>query len=241
MTSWFARAVLATSLPGGARRARWTRPAASGFSLIEIVLVLAILVAMGAIVAPTMGEAFQRQKLQAAVQSLRSEWERARLTAMRNGQTQVFTCEPGTSNYSLQPYLAEGDIVNAAVGATVAVGGVLATPQLDGSVTFDATPAGGSVKQLDDDVLFVSCAVSTDMRAISVTQAQGGLTAQGALSQMVLFYPDGTTSTAEVVVQSPSGSARCVRMRGLTGHAQVHIVPNVAPATPGSVAAASGF
>ncbi len=59
------------------------------------------------------------------------------------------------------------------------------------------------------------------MRAMSIAASQGGLVGIQSMNQTVLFYPDGSTSTAEVVIQIPSGIQRAIRMRGLTGSTQV--------------------
>lgn len=222
---------------GSNRRRLRRRNASAGFSLIEILLVLAILVAIGAIAAPAMGEAFQRQKVQAAVQSLRGEWERARLRAMQTGQAQVFTCVPGSNEYSIQPFMTNSDAVNASSGATVMMAGSAAQIQSGNMLGAPSEEAQSSadMKTLDDEIRFIHCLVSSDMRAATVTQAQGGVSALGAISEMVLFYPDGSTSTAEVAIQNLRGDARCVRMRGLTGAAQIHVLPGVPPIDASSV------
>lgn len=216
---------------------RAERQSRAAFSLMEVLLVLAILVAIGAVVAPSLGEAFVRQRLQASVNQLRSDWDRARLTAMKTGQTQAFTCVVGTRDYSIQPYMSEADMVNASAGATVVTtGGTVAEATTAGTLTA-SQPDASSSKQLDEDITFVSCLVSTDMRAVSIAQAQGGIAAASTASQMVLFYPDGSTSTAEVIIQTAKGTQRGVRMRGLTGATQVITpgeVATVAPATPGT-------
>lgn len=201
----------------------------AAFSLLEMLLVLAILVAIGAVVAPSLGEAYHRQRLDATVNRLRSEWDRARLTAMKTGQTQVFNCVIGSRDYSLQPYLLDADLVNASAGATIVTGGGAVAEATSTGALAAAEPAKTAGKQLDEDITFVSCAVSSDMRAMSAAQAQGGLAAAGAANQMVLFYPDGSTSTAEVIIQIASGTQRAVRMRGLTGSTQV-LTPGEVPA-----------
>lgn len=214
------------------------RTSRSAFTLIEIILVLAILVAIGAIVAPSFNEAFVRQRLQSSADRLRGAWERARLTAMKTGQAQVFSCVPETGNYSVEPYMTDADFLNASAGATVmTAGGPVVETAAPGAMMAPVPSAEPSEqKQLEEGIVFVSCAVSTDMRAITVAQAEGGMAAIGAMNQSVMFYPDGSTSTAEVVIQDPTGKQRAVRMRGLTGSTQV-ITPGALPvvATPPAV------
>ncbi len=202
----------------------------TAFSLIEIVLVLAILVAIGAIVAPSFGDAFLRQRLQVSADKLRTEWDRARLTAMKTGQTQMFQCVLGSGEYSIEPYLSGSDMVNAGAGATlITSGGTVVESTAGGGLTTPGTSSTtGTGKKLEEDITFVTCTVSGDMRAASVAQAQGGIAAIGTMNQMVLFYSDGSTSTAEIVIQDTAGLQRAVRMRGLTGSTQV-LVPGEIP------------
>jgi Tfp pilus assembly protein FimT len=217
---------------------RAERKSRTAFSLMEVLLVLAILVAIGAVVAPSLGDAFLRQRLLISVDRLRSDWDRARLTAMKTGQTQAFTCVLGQRDYSIQPYMMDADLMNASAGALVTTsGGTVAEATSVGTLEAPEPTAAADGKQLDEDITFVSCAVSADMRSVSIAQVGGGLAATSMANQMVLFYPDGSTSTAEVIIQNPKGTQRAVRMRGLTGSTQVLTpgqLPVVAPATPGA-------
>lgn len=211
----------------------------SAFSLIEIILVLAIMVAIGAIVVPSFGDAFLRQRLISTAEKVRSEWDRARLKAMKTGQIQVFNCVLESGSYSIEPYLSGDDVLSASTGATIAtMGGTIAEATAEGTLV---APGGSNANalELDEGVTFASCMVSGDMRAASVAQSQGGVAAVGAVAQQVMFYPDGSTSTAEVIVQDASGAQRAVRLRGLTGTTQIITpgeLPVVVTATPAPAA-----
>lgn len=207
----------------------------NAYTLLEVILVLAILAAMAAIVAPSIGDAFQRQKLNLSIDHLRTDWDRARLTAMKTGQIQAFTCTIGERTYSITPYMTGDDTNNASTGATVmtaagTVGQATSTGMLT-TPTSSSTSSGSSSsseKTLQEDVTFVSCAVSGDMRAMSIASSQGGLVGMQSMNQTVLFYPDGSTSTAEAIIQIESGTQRAVRIRGLTGSTQV-LTPGESP------------
>lgn len=198
---------------------------------------LAILAAMAAIVTPSIGEAFQRQKLNISIDQLRVEWDKARLTAMKTGQIQAFTCTLGERSYSITPYMTGDDMNNASTGATVmTAAGTVGQATSTGMLTAP-TSSSSSDKTLQEDVTFVSCAVSSDMRAMSIASSQGGLVGMQSMNQTVLFYPDGSTSTAEAIIQIESGAQRAVRIRGLTGSTQVLTPgenPTVADATTGA-------
>ena len=211
----------------------------SAFTLLEVILVLAILAAIAAIVTPSIGEAFKRQKLNLASDQLRNEWDKARLTAMKTGQIQAFNCTVGERGYSITPYMTGDDTTNASTGATVmtAAGTVGEATSVGTLTTPTTTETSTSGSELPEEITFVSCAVSSDMRAMSIASSQGGLVGIQSMSQTVLFYPDGSTSTAEVIIQIESGAQRAVRMRGLTGSTQVLTpgeIPTVSDAAAGA-------
>ncbi len=212
--------------PLGVRRA---------FTLLELMLVLAIIVAIGAVAIPSFTGVFERQRLQASAEKIRLELDRARLEAMRTGQAQMFECIPGAGQYSVHPLSQQSDIVNAGEGATVmTAAGTVAETTADGMfAAASATSLSGEVKELEEKVSFVSCIVATDSRAYNL--AQQTMTTAGQVSimnvgQVIIFYPDGSTSNAEVRLQNSRGEVRAVRLRGLTGHSKVLTVANVSSA-----------
>ncbi|MCA9126417.1 MAG: prepilin-type N-terminal cleavage/methylation domain-containing protein [Planctomycetales bacterium] len=197
----------------------------SAFTLLELMLVLAILVAIGAIMTPSLGEIFERQKLKGAANEIRLRFEQARLEAMTTGQTQVFECVLESGSFSVKPLILQSDAVDAGAGATLVSGGNLVETQENGFVTAaDATQ--DALEELENQITFVSCVVATDVRAFSTAQeAQSGAIGLNDLSTMtmsqrILFYPDGSTSSAEVQLKNSRGDIRAVQIRGLTGASQ---------------------
>src|SRR5687767_13002379 len=73
----------------------------SGLTLVEVCLVLALLVVIGAISAPMLGGSFSRAALNGAGDLLRGAWSRARLAAMESGQTYVFRFQPNGRAYQI--------------------------------------------------------------------------------------------------------------------------------------------
>ncbi len=203
----------------------------NGFTLLELMLVLAIIGVIGAIAVPSFMGVFDRQRLQASAEKIRLELDRARLEAMRTGQAQMFECLIGQSQYSVHPLVQQADVANAGAGATVMTqSGMLAETTEDGMmVGATAQVLGGEAKELESKVSFVSCIVATDSRAYNVAQQSGGgQVSLTNVAQVILFYPDGSTSNAEVRIQNTRGEVRAVRLRGLTGHSKVFTVTNVA-------------
>lgn len=204
----------------------------SGFTLLELMLVLALLVVLGSLISPRITHMFERQRLNGAAADLRLLWNETRLVAMRSGQAQVFSCNLGTNQYSVSPLMLQADTTNAGAGAQVAVlGGVMETTSTGVAVAADPTELQ-DVEELGEKVKFISCLVASDARAYQVAQdaqqtnVTSDLTTQ-TVGQRVIFYPDGSTSTAEVQVQNERGDIRAVRIRGLTGHSQIVDTLNV--------------
>jgi len=196
-------------------------------------LVLAIIVMIGSMVTPMLGEVFERQKLRGAAERIRLAWDDARLQAMKTGQAQVFTCVPTTGSYSIKPLVLQSDSTNVGEGATLVntAGMLVETQDFGYGMTGVAATPDTAGEQLEDKIVFVGCRVSNDMRSYSIAQESqtmgtGELDTQ-SVAQSVIFYPDGSTSTAEVQLQNERGDIRGVQIRGLTGHCRVVDVSNV--------------
>ncbi|MBN1855179.1 MAG: prepilin-type N-terminal cleavage/methylation domain-containing protein [Pirellulales bacterium] len=73
--------------------------ACQGFTLIELILVLALLVAMAVLAWPRFDQALVQAEHQAAAEQIQSILWRLRLEAIQTGSPQWFRYSPGTSNY----------------------------------------------------------------------------------------------------------------------------------------------
>ncbi len=194
---------------------------------------LALIVLIGSIATPRLNELFERQKLNGSANTLRLKWNRARLEAMKTGQAQVFQCQPETGNYVIKPLILQSDMTDVGAGATVlTTGGSLVETQESGFM-IGADLSGDETQQLEEKITFVQCIVAGDMRAYSVAQESQTTGANvdvstNNVSSQVIFYPDGSTSTAEVQIKNERGDVRAIQMRGLTGHSRVVDITNVA-------------
>lgn len=199
--------------------------AKSAFTLLEVMLVLAIIAMISAIAVPRLDGIYERYKLRGMANELRLIWDTARLDAMRTGQAQVFQCLPESGSYSVAPLVLQSDIASAGAGATVMIsGGAVAETHSNGLLTA-VDPTAKSAKKLEQGVTFVSCQVVGSQRAYAVAQdaqATGSSDVNTqTVGQAVIFYPDGSTSTAEVRIQNENGDMRAIQLRGLTGHSRV--------------------
>ncbi len=203
------------------------------FTLLELMLVLAIIAAIGAIAFPAFRGVFDRQRLQASAEKIRLELDRARLLAMRTGQAQMFECAPGQGKFSVHPLTQQSDMVNSGEGAKVLTqfGTVAETAENGALMATEQVALSGDVKELEEEITFVSCVVATDSRAFNLAQqTMTGQVSTANVGQVIIFYPDGSTSNAEVRLQNARGEMRAVRLRGLTGHVKVLTITNVSSA-----------
>ena len=193
----------------------------SGFSLFELILVLVILVAVASIVVPSINGTLKQQQFQRECDRIRVVWEETRLLAMRTGQAQVFRFVAGSREYSVEPWLQATDEVEASNGATIMMAGGLAKVDMQSGLVGGAE-LGTAAETLEEGFVFAAGAVLGDTRTMLIQQQTGTVSGgAGSQSAPIMFYPDGTTSTAEVAIKNENGAQRLLRIRGLTGEVSV--------------------
>ena len=74
-----------------------------GLTLIEILLVLAIVIMVAALALPAMNGTSDAQRWTRAADMVRSDWSRARVEAIRSGQEWVVCYIPGTGSNGISP------------------------------------------------------------------------------------------------------------------------------------------
>src|SRR5437870_7770907 len=97
-----------------------------GYTLLELLLVLAIIVIAAAAVAPSFGRVMRGVSLKSAANDVRTALTKAHVLAMKSGRTQAFQYELGGSKFRIEAYIAgddelesaEGDPSGAMAGAT---------------------------------------------------------------------------------------------------------------------------
>ncbi len=194
--------------------ARVPRPA---FTLMEVLLVLSILVAMTAIAWPMLDKAFAHRRLSIAAEQIRAAWGGARVDAMDSGQTYVFQYCLDAAEYKIECKATAvtaddplfGDMFDQpAAGAT--------DPALVEMNVAGGAGSGG--KQLPEGVTFAGSQTAADTRAAALTADTNLADAAAAgWSDPILFYPDGTTSTAQLAVKNQDNRCIILSLRGLTG------------------------
>lgn len=214
----------------------------SGVTLIEVLLVLAILVALAGIAAPTFESMISSRRLRNSAEKLANDLSEARVEAMRNGQAQVFKATLNGRDYSIDAWLGTYDDIDASAGATVqdATGSVVETETAaGGGVATSAESTESEIQELETGVQFASIDTLIDTRNAAAIQTEtgnvpvagGAAPVAGSESNPILLYPDGSTTTAQIFLADEKGRRMVVQLRGVTGQISFFQTTSVDPST----------
>ncbi len=203
-----------------ARKVRWTfvsqdwSKRASGdvprvaFTLLEVVIVLVLVVILSGLAYNALMRPMAARRLQLAADQIRAEWVRARNRAMATGQIYCFQCELGGNGYLLVAY-------DASLPGTDTYDPSLGT-QDSGDAPLMQIPGSGSRKELPEKVTFADVQVEGSELAAAIAEDPTFLGTPSDGSS-ILFFPDGTTSSALITLENEFGRRIDISLRGLTG------------------------
>lgn len=181
-----------------------------GVTLIELLLVLAVLVIVAGLAVPNLNAFLEGQRLRKSGDLIHAEWAKARNLSMKTGRLHVFRCKLGLDEYEIRPWYAADDALESSHGA----GGT-------------GEPLGGQgdlavngIRRLPAGIVFAEGLAEDDARSAGVHQAMGDSTA-GGWGQPIMFYADGTSSTARVLLSNRRHQYVRLDLRGLTGLTEV--------------------
>jgi len=185
-----------------------------GFTLMEVMLVMAILIAVAAVAWPQIVRAYDSVRLRKVADQVQEALSRARVQAMSSGMPQVFRFEPSSPRYTIEAYqddTASGDSsqTDASSSGTTAV----SPAPTSNNAAADAT--NPCQHQLPDGFIFASAERSSDTRS---AVAEGQLTdGSSADAPPVFFYADGTSQDAVITISNDNGRSISITLRGYTG------------------------
>lgn len=178
-----------------------------GFTLLELMLVMVIMVVIASLALPTMDRLLDGQKVDKGADLVRASLGRARVTAIRSGQVQAFICQPGSAAMLVMPLESLDSNSDVASWFSEA-------REQNRSSNLDF-----SDEQLPRGVQFVESAVVDNNRS-EFTMDESGSSMTGSM-QYVLFYPDGTCQDAQLTISNGRGYQKRIMVRGLTGTARI--------------------
>ena len=177
--------------------ARWRRSVrhrGSGFTLFELLVVLAIFMVIATLATPFLLRMFSAQALKGGGDQVRTAFDQARVRSIRTGNVFAFLYRANGADYAIAPLINSYSLVNPSLAASLG-----------------DSPA---MKQLPAGLLFAGSSVSEDARA-QFESENSQLAAEGMTP--ILFYPDGTSQDAYVFVRNQQGEQIRIYLRGLTG------------------------
>ena len=174
----------------------------AGMTLMELLLVIAIMVVVTAVAAPAVQQTLANQSLKKSADRVRVAMGQARVKAIKNGEEYAVFISPGGSFFNVAPF------------RTFEQQGALA-----GQRELDLVE--GRATSFEDDLLprgvvFVAAEAAVDSRGADILATTGS---KGAL-EPIFFYPDGTSQDAIITLQNQKQATIEVHLRGLTGIAK---------------------
>lgn len=178
-----------------------TRPSArSGYTLLEVLLVMTIMVSLLAIAGPTMTAMYGDIRVKAAADQVREAWTDCRAYSIDEGRAYRFAVQPNTGKFRLAPDAAE----------------------------FWGGSAGATSYGSDDAALPPHIKEGELNGGIQFNVAEGiGETSGDGWTSVAIFLPDGTgDADREVTLQGNDDSRPIlIRLRAMTGAVSVRNAP----------------
>ncbi len=143
---------------------------------------------------------FQRQGLDSGASRIRAAMGNARVKAIKNGEVYCLFIARGSNWFDVAPFTEARQQISRMEGTLNE-----ASRQSSSNLVEGLLPRG---------ILFQSGEIASDARGAQLISDTG---TDGSSLEQILFYPDGTSQDARVVVENEFGGAIEIQLRGLTG------------------------
>ena len=198
----------------------------SGLTLLEMLLVIALITILASLAMPLFEESFESIRLRQGTDQVIAIWSRTRSAAIESGQIHLFRYQAQTGDYRVEPLHTESEAPDRLPPERVTTGAKFT--ESSSAAWFDENGSAIFEASLPESII-IRTGESLDTR--QGEDAAGGQSDKEATtrpldnradrewSAPILFYPDGTTSDASLLVESRRQQQR-VTLRGLTGVAR---------------------
>jgi prepilin-type N-terminal cleavage/methylation domain-containing protein len=179
----------------------------NGYTLLELLIVLAILVVVLSLAWPSLRKLSQTGQLRDAARQLRLQLLEARLDAIESGDVRFFRYQPGTGFYE-ESSGSEFEIVDDL--GLIAPSGAASD---DRPTTWEQDDGTSSPSELPDDIIFFDLEAET---TTDLAEDLGSPDIGQEWSTPIVFYPNGRTLNGRFRLASRSYAVD-LSLRGLTG------------------------
>lgn len=209
-----------------------------GFTLLELLLVLALLAALAAFIWPALEGPLASQRLRRAAEQVRAQLIRTRTKAITTGETFSFRYQPDGAGFRIEAR-TENEALLAAVSSSGQMGSQ--SPSSSGSQPPPTPPASSAPPEpirpvegvLPEGVVFAGGEVTGDSRSGQIAdQERMKGSVDLSWSDPIFFYPDGTATAARVIVRGARDRAIVVQLRSLTAEARIGGVVSIEELRP---------
>jgi hypothetical protein len=176
-------------------------PPRRAFTLLELLLVLGMLVVLSGMAWPVLDRLLTSERLAKSADRMRAVWTTARGGAIESGRILAFRYEPDGARYRLELKDETDESERAEEGLPSSVAKLPLEQTLPSGVRF--------VAQEDDE--------AKTEEPVEPAASDSPDQTDASLSEPILFFPDGTCSTARLTLRNDSGWRVEVQLRGLTG------------------------
>ncbi len=188
----------------------------SAMTLVELLLVLVLLVVIGSLAAPLYEGSFSSLRLRRGTDQVLASWSEARTHAIEAGKIYQFRFEPEGGKYRVDPW----------------AGGLeLESPEDERFETSRNTTEDQTLEErefanwkleesLPEEIVFSSAESVTEDQLEQRTVTRLDQESNTEWSSPILFYPDGSTSDASLLIKSGKELYRRATLRALTGVAR---------------------
>lgn len=187
-------------------------PTGRAFSLVELLVVLAILVMIVGVSWPALQKPWRKSRLRSAAKQLQSELGRARVAAIESGGVLQFRYQPDTARFAAQP------------GMTIAL---TADSSLNSAALSDSDQQHLEATDIDELEIeeLPGGVIFQDPRAAELDGLPGDSPTSDAgqmpWSKPITFYPNGRVTGGRFRLADRHGYYVDVTLRGLTGTAKI--------------------
>ncbi len=188
-----------------------------GFTLLEIMLTLAVMMAIAALGWPILQGTFERQRLLSGGNQLRGAFALARANAINSGDVQAMQFGDDQTAFKVDRWVGEvaggTDVVDDTDTLPTAFNGQL--PEGVSVATVNPLGDGSAVSANTSSAGTGASGSQTGSATGASGSASGSATADSAAT--ILFYPDGTCTSCEVALVDKKQRSLSVVLHGLTG------------------------